>query len=819
MVITLGPMLYGNIIAKKGGVLDDPLLDKTNPYLLMDKKVKGLESQGLRSGDAVSFIIRFDKGLTRGSLARIKEITDRVKATFPEYGVLSLSIAANYKDTGAALSSTPYISDALLTESARDSSWNMEQWKKAVARDPGVYGVLIGRNFDYGVVTLLLPNSYDEIGVFQRVTEFLENRKIPMWQWYLKCDINPAPLYADVMPAGWVVARGLMDAALISDNLKLTSIGMILVAIAFYLSFISIRQSLIAMAVVLICFIWTRGSLGLMQLMGFPFYERVYFLLVYTSVIVSGISFVERKLGAYNDARMQNPGKERGVVWKRAGAVNGMILVTAAISIFSFATLYQINIMGILEVGVFSALGIFYLVFLTLWFAPALHFLIGGETRTTATSSFERLGVAWNRALKGIVTRCVGFLDPDKGAEYTWGKRARQMTGLTIILTLIAIIAIGSDYFPTTKDGPKLLEVKTNSIEFVRKTIVDRADQYLNQPGRNGFDRFSFAILPKGDTKNGAMDDPLFLADVDRLKQSVKRLADVREVNSIVDTVSVVARESYKHDLPVTGQQAHDIMQTIEWDLGPLVKEQLWFPNGVVLFVSAATMDSAGDAAMYASILEIAGREFPQLQVLPFGKLAIYPQADDYICRGKPINVVTSQWIVVVICAVWIIFRNRKAVGTLRLYGWRTGFVMNMPFVFATAVIALVMIVLRVPLDQSTACISALAINAAVDFGLYLTGDYHTALLEGCAPRDALHYALADRGKTIVVDIVLNALCFAPLLASSFIPVARLGWVMIVMLLACGFGALVILPALLPWCVKGKVQEAVEPAVPGIATD
>jgi len=140
LIITLGPMLYGNIIAKKAGVLDDPL---------MDKKVRGLESQGLRSGEAVSFIIRFDKGMTRGSLARIKEITDRVKETFPEYGVLSLSIAANYKDTGFTLSSAPYINDALLSESAGNPNWNLNQWKKEVSRDPGVYGVLVGRNFDY----------------------------------------------------------------------------------------------------------------------------------------------------------------------------------------------------------------------------------------------------------------------------------------------------------------------------------------------------------------------------------------------------------------------------------------------------------------------------------------------------------------------------------------------------------------------------------------------------------------------------------------------------------------------------------------------
>ena len=127
---------------------------------------------------------------------------------------------------------------------------------------------------------------------------------------------------------------------------------------------------------------------------------------------------------------------------------------------------------------------------------------------------------------------------------------------------------------------------------------------------------------------------------------------------------------------------------------------------------------------------------------------------------------------------------------------------MSVPFVFASSIIALVMVVCRVPLDQATACITALAINAAVDFSLYLIADYQDKLFEEWGPRDALEKAMRGRGKVVLTDIFLNCLCFAPLMLSHFIPVARLGWVMITMLIACGFGSLVILPALLPWCAK-----------------
>lgn len=826
LAITLIPMLYGNIIAKKGGLVDDALLDRTNPYYQMDRTVKAFGAEGLKTSDAVSFVIRFDNGFSSASVARIKEVTDWVKQAFPEYGVLSLSVAAAYHDTGSALSSKPYITPELLQEIQATPGWNPAAWKRAVANDPGVYGLLIGRKFDYAVVTLLLPTGYDEIALFRRVATFLEQRDIPLWEWYLKTDITPAAQFHDILPAGWVVGRGLMDAALISNNMKLSSLGLTMVTVAFYLSLMSVRQALMAALTVLISFVWVRGSLGLLQWCGLQLYERVYFLIVYSSLLVSGISFTERKFNAWNEAREAAPGLSRAALWRRTGAVNEMILVVAFIAILNFSTLYQIQVHGILEVGIFSAIGIAALVILTLWFLPALHILVGGDQTQMSNSSSGRLALAWNRFLKGVVDRCCMHLDnnsprhqgPKTGqaqgtapttshpSPFTWQPKARRYALLSFALMLTAVVVIGSDYFPRIKTEPMMLEVKTKPMEFIRNTVVFRANDYLNVEGRYGFDRLNFVVMPK---KSAVLDepvaDPIFLAAVDRLKQRVNALADVREVNSVVDTIKVIARESYHQPLPTTSQQAHDILQTIEWDLGPQIKEQLWFNRGLVLFASAAMEDSIRTGQINSRIMELARREFPELEVLAFGKLALYPQADRYISTGKPINVLTSQWIVVLVCTVRVMFRARRLTGGhLALSGWRTGLVMSMPFIFATAAIALLMVMLRVPLDQSTACITALAINATIDFGLYLTADYQNALGDGADRREALHYSLAGRGKIVVVDIVLNAVCFLPLVTSTFLPVARLGWVMVIMMLACGFGSLVILPALLPWCVKNK---------------
>ena len=331
---------------------------------------------------------------------------------------------------------------------------------------------------------------------------------------------------------------------------------------------------------------------------------------------------------------------------------------------------------------------------------------------------------------------------------------------------------------------------------------MHRASRFLNKPSHCGFDRISVAVIPKQVKPGGeCVYDPHFLSRADQFGQEVAKLNNVREVNSAIDTVKVISRASYKNSIPSDSRQAHDIFQTIAWDLGPLIKEQLWFDDGLVFFISTAMEDSNKTGQLCSDVIALGRRGFPDLEILPFNKLALYPQTDKYIREGKPWNMVNSQWIIIAICAFWVAWRNRRNIQRYQLTGWRAGLIVSVPFVFASSAIALLMVILRVPLDQATACITALTINAAIDFSLYLVYDYQTALLRGSDVRESLRYALADKGKIILVDIILNGLCFVPLLASSFLPVMRLGWIMMVMLLASGFGALIIMPSLLPWCV------------------
>jgi predicted RND superfamily exporter protein len=165
------------------------------------------------------------------------------------------------------------------------------------------------------------------------------------------------------------------------------------------------------------------------------------------------------------------------------------------------------------------------------------------------------------------------------------------------------------------------------------------------------------------------------------------------------------------------------------------------------------------------------------------------------------------------LAAVWISIRSRKMNNAERKFAmisWRTGIAMAVPFAFACSCMVYLMAICGIPLDQATACIMALAVNAAIDFNLHFVDDFNEALSKGCGYRGALRYALCEKGKINIVDIAVNALCFSMLIFSNFIPIARLGWLLAVMMFACGFGALVIMPAILYRCIKPARLSATE---------
>jgi hypothetical protein len=129
----------------------------------------------------VAYVRKSTASADRDDLLRIADLSDRVEQSLGG-AVLSLAVAPNYHDLDGAVTSTPHIPREL------PQGFGVERWKEQVRRDPAVYGVLVGREFEWAAVVLFLPNR-DEVATFRAIAEFVEQRTIPWWEWLYKTDI------------------------------------------------------------------------------------------------------------------------------------------------------------------------------------------------------------------------------------------------------------------------------------------------------------------------------------------------------------------------------------------------------------------------------------------------------------------------------------------------------------------------------------------------------------------------------------------------------------------------------------------------------
>ncbi|HMB66188.1 MAG TPA: MMPL family transporter [Patescibacteria group bacterium] len=820
---------------KPGGIVDDAVMAEEDLVNQGGRVIDSLRSQGLAPGDAAIFCLPF---LYRGEamkkdLAFLQDFTQKLERAFPRYKVFSLANMPRFRDVeDSYLETQSYVSPEVLAD------FDPGDWKREVLRDPKVAGVFIAPDFSSANVILTFPRGYDEMQVGREIMEFLMDRECAWYEWYLIDDIKlasqflrnfdsevPESLQRDqdrhrtedgsiksVLPGGWVIGRVLMTGAFYSSLIWILSGSIILAALVFWLSFANLRQTAIALVCLLLALIWTRGSIGLLQTLGFSIqgkmlYETVYFVLVFTSLIVSGISFVERVFDAYNEKRKGNPELSRAEVWKKTKAkdielIDERILMTGLVAIFGFATLYQIEIRQILEIGFFSALGLVFLLLFTLYLVPAVHILVGGEHSRQENSIPDK----WWRILDWLVRKSFQLATP-KNREFR--KKGWSAVAVVAVLFLLMSSLVASDHVGPSK-GFSFVDIKTEPLEFIKDTLVYEASEEINRKDNYGFDRAMFVIQSKKEGDTPAVYRPEFLREVDSFQETIAEdpylKGKIRYIYSVLDILEILCRENYGHHLPQTQAEAADSLRLIRSEIGITGQRQLWSREALIVQVSVSSTNSNIQEFVLNRVLEISGESFPDLKVHTFGKVAMYARSDKYLRERKPVNAGMQIFWIFGFTFAWIAWRNRRFRKSLKddfyLSSFRAGLAICLPFVFASTMIAFIMMAMRIPLNQATACITALTVNAAIDFSLYIVADYQAALIKGGGYLEAIKYAVLTRGRVVVIDVAINTACFAPLMISPFAPIADIGWIMMTMLIFCGFGAMVLLPMVLPLAVK-----------------
>jgi len=762
IVITM-VFAYGNIKVKKGGVLDNALTDKNDPYYKMDQRIgeffPGSEKMIFAYMDAIDSI---------EDLQEIDAMTKKLESYIWAQGrVLSLSTVPNFKIQNDEMTFEPFVNS-----SANDN--NIDEFKKAVKDNNVVYGKLIGENFDWALIVVFLAREHNQEKVYWDTVELLEGKKISWWQKWLRYDIHPKDSKWGV--ASWVVGRETIDLVARFDIFKIIILlGLPIIFLVFLFSLGSWQQAIISVSAVALSLWWTRGTIWALDSLGWQFNEKVYILLTYANNIVQGSSFCLHKFHAF-----QKQGS-----WQKAQIVDRLILITGGISSGGLLTLYTFKVLTIREMGVLSAFGIAYMVLFSIFLLPAMYASIVRKKETIKQSNLmQKISLAkWlekiSRACGSVVIKHANLILAGSG----------MLVVLAIVLVFLGFIIVG-----------------TKPLAFIHHTHVWKICLWLNQTV--GFDEVELMIEPKAIVlaSEHVLYNPKFIAQADAFEKEILEIQGATVSLSVLNSLARISSEFYNgRQLPESeAESSINLMQLESSAIGKPILDDLYNNQAIKLsiFTNAAD-DSINLRRFWAGIQKLAQEKYPDLQIAFGGKTFLWSLQDKYISYGKPLNVLTSELWVFLICCLMIFSRN-KQLSFRALKPIRTGIIMAVPLFFATVCIVIIMAVFKIRLDQANAVIMAMAIGASIDFSIYFVDAFQEARAQKQNWPEAVQYASQTKGPIIVTDAVLNTLGFLPLALSSFGPVAMLGWLTAAMLIFSAIGSLLVMPCLLRYSSSKK---------------
>jgi predicted RND superfamily exporter protein len=366
-------LLWVNTFVQKGGILDDPIRDTTNPAYQEDKHQREVFPDAT---EPVLFTFEYKQGVDERALREVTDYHHKLERAFPEASVYSIANHPYYKDNGEEMISERY-TNPTLAQFQWEGKFSSHYWANEVSADPGVFGVLVDRRATSLSIALFPPKGYDEMAFYRKVAAFVEERETSPLEWFIKHDIYPVQKNLHV--SGGIVGRGVVDGMANFENTSKSQVGLVLALVALVGFLGSPRQAGISLFLIVLSMLGARGSIAVLSELGFGFRETVFFSLVMANILVQGFSFNLRMFEKWNEAHRRDKLATREKVWKSVGEnIRGMLFLVGFMSILNFLILSRTEVRPLFEVAILSALGICFSLLPALFLLPSLHLVLGG---------------------------------------------------------------------------------------------------------------------------------------------------------------------------------------------------------------------------------------------------------------------------------------------------------------------------------------------------------------------------------------------------------------------------------------------------------
>lgn len=467
------------------------------------------------------------------------------------------------------------------------------------------------------------------------------------------------------------------------------------------------------------------------------------------------------------------------------------VVMAGLTTVAGFASLVFNDIVPLRDFGLFTALGVFFALLVSLILIPALLIRFGVRAPAHSRGAGAGLGSRLSGRLIASISR-------------TSYKHPKKVIAVAVLVLLGSIAGVTG------------LRVEMNNIAFFKKdTRIRAADTFINGHFAGTVD---MRIIFTTAEANGVL-DPLVLGAMERLGQTIEaQYPQVGKTLSVLDLIRKMNQAFYFNDpayyrIPGISDLAGDRSnQALKAHLASYIDkfqrdDTRAFIDGekrraaLMLQIKTASSEVTRDIlhTIEALLKGPLGQDLERIgvQVHTTGIGALYVESEQMIVSGQMRSIAVSVAIVLVL--VTLIMRS-LVYGLLSI----------LPLCMAICINFGVMGLLDIPLDAATAIAACVAIGIGIDYGLHYLNRYRLYRKAGHGHGEAVVHTAETTGGSICINALAVAAGFSVLMLSTFVPLVHLGFLIALTMITSSAGSLTLLPAVLSLIDRSRLTSSMD---------
>lgn len=533
---------------------------------------------------------------------------------------------------------------------------------------------------------------------------------------------------------------------IVNDLKLLLPLVALLILGTLYLSFRTLHGVLLPLIAVGISTVWTVGFMCMLKVPVSIVSDIIPVILfaigsAYSIHVISRLSETEE--GPSGTAERT---KRLSECLSRVMLPVGLAAFTTIIGFLSFV--FGSYLTTIREFGTFASFGVFIAFIVSVTFVPALASYVNGPKRHYDAKV---------RARRSIF----------KAFSYSALNHPRLVIGISILLVVLAGI------------GVPRIQRKVDILDYFKVgTDVRLSENFLKK-------KFG-GSMPVQITVKGDILDPDVLSAMKRFHAFLESHGDIDHAQSVVDFIEEMnSAVGEGRTIPENRAKVSNLWFLLEGE-----ETMTQFVNtDKSEAVIQATLESSMQTDRVKVIVEginkyIGDNNSSKYTFEQTGMPSIHYRLDESIRR----SLIQSIMIAAIVIFVTILLLLRSFSG---------GFIGLVPITFSLIGIFGFMGIFRIPLDIATVLVGSVSMGIGIDYSIHFLNRFKTEFRINGNKRRALDVTLQTTGRAISINVLAVTAGFLVLLLANLIPLQRFGILIAVTMLASGYGAVVILPAII----------------------